>query len=381
MPVAAEVPIVIVGFGHPEDTVKCLSAIGRQRGCPKFEVFICENGGPAAFDALEKASSEKGGPCEGEVEHIEPASDEFVRAARLRLDGGQTPVTIAQANDNFGFAGGTNAWIRPLLAEPGWTAVWILNPDTWPEPDALAELVDYAKKRGKGMVGSRTHDPWPIRHRLVPGLEMEQAQRQADWRRHLCSGVACSRPRRRRTTDGFPNRAINVCHQRLHRAGRLDGRILFSVLGGSRLGDPRQGGLLRHWLRPQFRGSPHQRQLERRRQRSGQTIVFFGLFEQSKSTSLRTPASSALVSLDPVRSFPQERPVSGGRIDAQFCRRGQRAHRRPARRKGPPEGGPGSRGCLNLDSAGRARRRLCIPRLQVQRRCTAAVNIANAAPR
>jgi GT2 family glycosyltransferase len=172
MPVDAEVPIVIVGFGHPEDTVKCLSAIGRQRGCPKFEVFICENGGPAAFDALKKALSEKGGPCEGEVEHIEPASDEFVRAARLRLDGGQTPVTIAQANDNFGFAGGTNAWIRPLLAEPGWTAVWILNPDTWPEPDALAELVDYAKKRGKGMVGSRL---------MIPGRSDIASSRGLKW--------------------------------------------------------------------------------------------------------------------------------------------------------------------------------------------------------
>jgi N-acetylglucosaminyl-diphospho-decaprenol L-rhamnosyltransferase len=167
-----EVPIVIVGFGRSDDVVKCLSAIALQRCCPKFAVFICENGGPAAFDALERALSEAGGPCEGGVEHIEPPSDDFLRARRLGLAGTQTPVIIGQARDNSGFAGGTNAWVRPLLAEPGWTAVWILNPDTWPEPDALAELVDYAKKRGKGMVGSRL---------MIPGRSDIASSRGLKW--------------------------------------------------------------------------------------------------------------------------------------------------------------------------------------------------------
>ena len=47
-----EVPIVIVGFGNAADIVKCLTAVAEQRGCPKIGVFICENGGAAAFDAL-----------------------------------------------------------------------------------------------------------------------------------------------------------------------------------------------------------------------------------------------------------------------------------------------------------------------------------------
>ena len=76
-----------------------------QRNCPKFEVFICENGGAAAFDALEKALSEKGAPCEGDVESVGPPSNDFVRARRLRLAGGGVPVTIGQASDNLGFAG------------------------------------------------------------------------------------------------------------------------------------------------------------------------------------------------------------------------------------------------------------------------------------
>ena len=172
MPAAFDIPIIIVGFGHSDDVVKCLNAIATQRRCPTFEVFISENGGPAAFDALVETLAQKGAPCEGGVEPLEPASNDFVRACRLRLAGGQATVTIGEARDNFGYAGGINAWLRPLLAEPGWTAIWILNPDTWPEPDALAELVAYAGERGKGMVGSRL---------MIPGRSDIASSRGLKW--------------------------------------------------------------------------------------------------------------------------------------------------------------------------------------------------------
>ena len=117
-----------------------------------------------------------------------------MRARRLSLSEGRTPVTIGQARDNLGFAGGTNAWMRPLLAEPGWTAVWILNPDTYPEPDALAELVDYATTRGKGMVGSRLMIPGRSDIASSRGLKWNKLTDEHDWSRHVCAGVACSRP-------------------------------------------------------------------------------------------------------------------------------------------------------------------------------------------
>jgi N-acetylglucosaminyl-diphospho-decaprenol L-rhamnosyltransferase len=159
MPAGVEVPIVIVGFGNAEDIVKCLTAIATQRGRPKIGVFICENGGAAAFQALIGAISKPGGPCVGEGEKLNLAGPDLVCGRRLRLVGAQVAVTIAQARENLGFAGGVNAWIRRLLAEPGWNGVWILNPDTWPQPDALAELVDFAVKRRKGMVSSRIMFP------------------------------------------------------------------------------------------------------------------------------------------------------------------------------------------------------------------------------
>ncbi len=154
-----EVPIVIVGFRNPRDVVTCLKAIGMQRGAPKFQVLVCENGGSSAFAALETAvlETEEHGP--GAAETVDPPPGEFVRVRRLRLAGFEAPVVIGEARENLGYAGGANAWIRPFLAEKGWTAVWILNPDTLPEPDALAALVDYAKTRSKGMIGSRLMMP------------------------------------------------------------------------------------------------------------------------------------------------------------------------------------------------------------------------------
>ncbi len=53
-----EVPILIVGFKNTADIVKCLSAVGEQRGCPKFGVFICENGGADAFDFAHRRNIE-----------------------------------------------------------------------------------------------------------------------------------------------------------------------------------------------------------------------------------------------------------------------------------------------------------------------------------
>ena len=155
-----EVPIVIVGFGNADDLVKCLAAIATQRACPKIGVFICENGGADAFDNLVGAASRPGAPCAGDVEKPNLlAVPDFVRTLRLRFAGAQTLVCVAQASENLGFAGGVNAWLRLFLPERDWKGVWILNPDTWPQPDALEELVDFAAKRRKGMVQSRIMFP------------------------------------------------------------------------------------------------------------------------------------------------------------------------------------------------------------------------------
>jgi GT2 family glycosyltransferase len=153
-----DVPILIVGYRNPVDIVVCLSALTKLRTAERFCVMICENGGPEAFDRLLAALTSPVGPCVHEGMSA-PGDKPIKRAAQLVLEPVGAPVFVAEANENLGFAGGVNAWLRPLLAERGWKGVWVLNPDTWPEPDALSELVRAAEERGKGLVGSRVMFP------------------------------------------------------------------------------------------------------------------------------------------------------------------------------------------------------------------------------
>jgi GT2 family glycosyltransferase len=123
------VAIAIVGFRNPEDIVRCLRALA-QSTYLDFEVIICENGGPDAFEALGK--------------HL-PAA----------LPGGQ-PVRAVLAPGNLGYAGGVN---RCLAETPDANAWWVLNPDTEPYPDALALQVGRLRKGDCEAVGCTIHLP------------------------------------------------------------------------------------------------------------------------------------------------------------------------------------------------------------------------------
>ena len=63
-------------------------------------------------------------------------------------------VWVARGAYNLGYAGAINALVDRLRLWPDWDAVWILNPDAEPTPNALAELMKYSIATGKGMIGS-----------------------------------------------------------------------------------------------------------------------------------------------------------------------------------------------------------------------------------
>lgn len=102
------VTVCIVGFRNAGDIQGCLAALARSTHAD-FDVIICENGGPAAFKALQE---------------ILPTA----------LEGGQ-PVRAVLAAGNLGYAGGVNVCIAHAPDSHAW---WVLNPDTHPEPDAMA---------------------------------------------------------------------------------------------------------------------------------------------------------------------------------------------------------------------------------------------------
>ena len=106
------VAVVIVSFRNPDDITGCLAALSRSTH-QDFAVYVCENGGDEAYEKLTA---------------VLPAT----------LPGGQL-VTPLNPCENLGYAGGINH----AIAATGDTyrAVWILNPDTTPRPDALAALL------------------------------------------------------------------------------------------------------------------------------------------------------------------------------------------------------------------------------------------------
>jgi GT2 family glycosyltransferase len=151
------IPIIIVGYRNPEDVTECLEALGKSEADPPFDIYICENGGSSAFEALVASLSAVLGPCDGDPSRESGwgKSPRFARVHSLRLRGRDARVLVAEANENLGYAGAINAWLGILLTLPAWPGVWILNPDTQPEARALAELVAWSADRRKGMVGSR----------------------------------------------------------------------------------------------------------------------------------------------------------------------------------------------------------------------------------
>jgi len=157
MKAATQIPIIIVSYRNPRDVVGCLRALQRSATTPSFDVYLCENGGADAFDGLIAALTDPDGPCENctvsSLGNVPPPR--FLRLRPLQLRGRDARVLIAQAVENLGYAGAINAWLSVLLGAGLWIGAWILNPDTEPEPLALAELVAWSAARGRGMVGSR----------------------------------------------------------------------------------------------------------------------------------------------------------------------------------------------------------------------------------
>ena len=123
------VAIAIVAFRNPGDVMRCLEGLEHSQ-FQDFEVLVCENGGAAAFEALSAC--------------VPP-----------RLAGGQT-VRIVDAGGNLGYAGGVNRCIAETPQAEAW---WVLNPDTYPAPEALLRMVERLAKGDCDAVGNTVHHP------------------------------------------------------------------------------------------------------------------------------------------------------------------------------------------------------------------------------
>lgn len=152
-----QVSIVIVGYRCPVEIKECLAALDRSTGTSTFDVLITENGGSAAYHDLVAALLS--GPCHSEeTDRLDTApfhpGGRLIDMTCMSLKGRASRVWVARASGNLGYAAAINEWLERLSKLPDWRGVWVLNPDTEPEPGALQALVDRAQTTQKAMVGS-----------------------------------------------------------------------------------------------------------------------------------------------------------------------------------------------------------------------------------
>jgi N-acetylglucosaminyl-diphospho-decaprenol L-rhamnosyltransferase len=143
--------IAIVGYRNAADVRACLAALANSTA-KDFQISICENGGPASYRALREALG-------GLVDFTDPPpariDERVAEACSGRLRPGGQPIRIYGAMANLGYAGGVNLCIRQMGPSAKWSAIWILNPDTEPEPGALAALIARTAEGPYGIVASR----------------------------------------------------------------------------------------------------------------------------------------------------------------------------------------------------------------------------------
>jgi GT2 family glycosyltransferase len=141
--------IVIVGYRNADEIRGCLAALGRST-FEDFGIHICENGGDAAYAALLAGLGEI-------VETPTPAAVSRRVTARHRtaLVAGNRRIVLHRAEGNLGYAGAINVCLAAIAEGGAYDFVWILNPDTVPEPEALSALAEHQQAGGYGIVGSR----------------------------------------------------------------------------------------------------------------------------------------------------------------------------------------------------------------------------------
>jgi GT2 family glycosyltransferase len=185
------VAVVIVGFRNARDIAGCLKALEAQTHAD-FEVVVCENGGPAAYQAL-------------------------VAAVPAQLAGGRS-VRLVEAPGNLGYAGGINLAMAQAPQADAW---WMLNPDTEAEPDALAALVTRLEQGDCEAVGCVLYTP--------DGRVQAYGGR---WQRML--GRAVSIGRGRLVSDPVEAADVERAQSFISGASALIGRRFFEAVGPMR---------------------------------------------------------------------------------------------------------------------------------------------------
>ena len=141
-----QVWVIIVGYRNALEVASCITAL-RHQTFVDWGVVVCENGGRSAFEDLEAALGHGSFlPQKLCATHID--------AVLTNDNPSSEPCLLLRATENLGYAGAINACIS-TIRDKDWRFVWILNPDTEADPNALRELIVKVQSDHYGIVGSR----------------------------------------------------------------------------------------------------------------------------------------------------------------------------------------------------------------------------------
>ena len=147
------VPRVVIAIVATDEAKNLVGCLGSLNGSiyREFSVVICENGGHEAFERDLRELSKVPGMVVADAE----AADRLgaTEGQLFHLGADQRVVRVLRSRENRGYSGGVNFCIA--AADTDWDFIWVLNPDTFPEPDALGALVRRQAEGGYGIVGSK----------------------------------------------------------------------------------------------------------------------------------------------------------------------------------------------------------------------------------
>ncbi|MCK1665207.1 glycosyltransferase family 2 protein [Bradyrhizobium sp. 153] len=152
--VSTKLAIIIVSYRNFDDVNRCLKSLARS-DWDHFEVFICENGGDGAYRRLLATLAGSGRTLQrmsDGADALDRPQKRLVSVGKCRFQNRANVVRVGLASENLGYGGGVNAWLEPLLGDPGWDAALVLNPDTEADSRSLSELIAKSAE-GFGMVG------------------------------------------------------------------------------------------------------------------------------------------------------------------------------------------------------------------------------------
>ncbi|MBO4221518.1 glycosyltransferase family 2 protein [Bradyrhizobium neotropicale] len=146
--------VIIVSYCNADDVDRCLKSLARS-DWDHFEIFICENGGEAAYGRLlatlvgqDRTLQRTSEASDG----LDQPQKRLVSVTKCRFQARANVVRVGLATENLGYGGGVNAWLEPLLGVPDWSSALVLNPDTEVDSRSLSELIAKSAE-GFGMVG------------------------------------------------------------------------------------------------------------------------------------------------------------------------------------------------------------------------------------